>query len=268
MRVKRVVAIAGGVVAVAVAVLVPPVAGAASASGGGSAAAVISMVTHVPVSVTDAVAGGGNGVSPPQTVIHGSLLKAGGKPEVLYIGAEYCPYCGTERWSMIVALSRFGTFRGLKEIRSSSADVYPLTATWTFYGTTFTSKYITFIPVEEYSDTPADGGFTTLQPLTPAQQALFTKYDRLPYVPAADADAIPFVDFGDMYLIIGSSYSPGVLSRLSWEQIAADLSRPSTPVARAVDGTANYITAALCELTHDTPATACTPAVKSLQTRI
>jgi hypothetical protein len=60
--------------------------------------------THVPVSATDAVAGGG-------------------KPEVLYIGAEYCPYCGTERWSMIVALSRFGTFRGLKEIRSSPTDV-------------------------------------------------------------------------------------------------------------------------------------------------
>jgi hypothetical protein len=29
-------------------------------------------------------------------------------------------------------------------------------------------------------------------------------------------------------------------------------------------GTANYITAAICQLTHDQPATACTPAVRSL----
>src|SRR5260370_29484940 len=33
-----------------------------------------------------------------------------GKPEFLYIGAEYCPFCAAQRWAMVVALSRFGTF--------------------------------------------------------------------------------------------------------------------------------------------------------------
>ena len=51
--------------------------------------------------------------------------RAAGKPEILYIGAEYCPYCATERWPLAVALSRFGTFTGLRGIHSSATDVYP-----------------------------------------------------------------------------------------------------------------------------------------------
>ncbi len=33
-----------------------------------------------------------------------------GKPEVLFVGAEFCPFCAAERWPLIVALSRFGHF--------------------------------------------------------------------------------------------------------------------------------------------------------------
>jgi len=32
---------------------------------------------------------------------------------VVYIGAEYCPYCAVERWPLIVALNRFGTLTNL-----------------------------------------------------------------------------------------------------------------------------------------------------------
>ena len=37
------------------------------------------------------------------------------------MGAEYCPYCAAQRWAMIVALSRFGTFSGLTTVHSASA---------------------------------------------------------------------------------------------------------------------------------------------------
>ncbi len=36
-----------------------------------------------------------------------------GKPEVLFVGAEFCPFCAAERWPLIVALSRFGRFTAL-----------------------------------------------------------------------------------------------------------------------------------------------------------
>ena len=42
----------------------------------------------------------------------------------------------------------------------------------------------------------------------------------------------------------------------------------SSQVAKSVLGAANYMTAAICRLTGDQPAAACTPAVKALQARI
>ena len=128
----------------------------------------------------------------------------------------------------------------------------------------YTSKYLTFTPVEEFTNIPdtSTGGYTPLQTPTAAQQALIQKYD------AANQGAIPFIDFGNKFMSVGATYNPGVLSGLTWSQIAADLHDPSSAVAKGVLGAANYTTAAICGLTGDQPATACTPAVKALQAKI
>ena len=97
---------------------------------------------------------------------------------------------------------------------------------------------------------------------TTAQQALLSKYD------AANQGAIPFIDYGNKYMSVGATYDPGVLAGLTWSEIAADLHRPSTAVAKSVLGAANYVTAAICGLTNDRPATACTPTVRALQKKI
>ena len=48
-------------------------------------------IQHVPVSTLDAV-GSGTGVTPLTALPSGTApLTEGGRPEVLYIGAEYCP---------------------------------------------------------------------------------------------------------------------------------------------------------------------------------
>jgi len=49
-----------------------------------------------------------------------------------------------------------------------------------------------------------------------------------------------------------------------WSQIAAELRNPHGIRGRSILGAVNYLTAAICQLTHDQPATACTPAVRSL----
>ena len=237
---------------------------------GAALASVVTNVTSVPASTLDTVGTGGGSVTATPTTISGTALTANGKPEVLYIGAEYCPYCAAERWAMIVALSRFGTFSGLATVHSAAAngagtaEPYPNTPTWTFVHATYTSKYLTFTPVEEQTNIPdsANGSYTTLQTPSKAQQALVTKYD------SASGGAIPFVDFGNKYLISGASYNAGVLAGLSWATIGADLSNPNSAVAKAVDGTANYITAAICQLTGNQPASACTATVKSLEGKI
>jgi hypothetical protein len=54
----------------------------------------------------------------------------------------------------------------------------------------------------------------------------------------------------------------------NWAKIAADLKTPSTANAKAVDGAANFMTAAICKLTNDQPAAACTSAVKALESQL
>jgi len=235
---------------------------------GASLAGLVAQVTSVPATVLDQV-GGGQATALP-SAISGTPLTSGGKPEMLYIGAEYCPYCAAERWSMIVALSRFGTFSGLATIRSAAhngagdAEPYPSTATWTFANASYASSYLTFTPVEEFTNIPdpSTGGYTTLMTPTTKQQALLEQYD------AANNEAIPFIDYGNQFMSVGASYNPGVLQGLTWSAIAADLHDPSTQVAKSVLGVANYMTAVLCKLTGDKPATACTAAVQALQARI
>ena len=243
---------------------------------GAALASVVTNVTSVPASTLDTV-GDGNGAftGKIQTIKPaGAPLTANGKPEMLYMGAEYCPYCAAARWAMIVALSRFGTFSGLQTVHSAAAngagqaEPDPNTPTWTFVHSTYTSKYLTFTPVELQTNIPdtASGSYTNLQTPTNAQQALLTKYDAAPYT--SEAGAIPFIDFGNKYLSIGSPYNPGVLSGLSWSTIAADLHNPNSAVAQAVNGTANYFTAAICKMTGNQPASACTATVQSLESSL
>jgi uncharacterized protein DUF929 len=270
--------LAGGAIVAVIAVVVAIVLVQGNGSSGSSSAptaptgaelsALVRQVTSVPTATSDAV-GAGQVTSPP-TSITGAALTSAGKPEVLYIGAEYCPYCAAERWAMIAALSRFGTFSGLATTHSAAkdgagnAEPYPNTPTWTFAKASLASRYLTFTTVETETNIPdpATGGYTPLQAPTAAQQALLDKYD------AANQGAIPFIDLGNKYLSVGASYNPAVLSGLTWSQIAADMHNPDTPVAKSVLGTANYLTAAMCGLTGDQPATACTPAVKALQAKI
>src|SRR6266542_1300741 len=76
-----------------------------------------------------------------------SLTKAG-LPRVVYVGAEYCPYCAAERWPVVIALSRFGSFSNLGLAHSSSTDAFPNTSTFTFHGATYHSQYLGFDGIE------------------------------------------------------------------------------------------------------------------------
>jgi hypothetical protein len=227
-----------------------------SATGAALPASVIKDITAVPAATLNAI-GPGSTVSKAVTSISGSALMSGGRPEILYIGAEYCPYCATERWAMAVALSRFGTFSGLRGIYSSSTDVDPNTPTLTFYKSTYTSKYLTFTPVE----TTAEDRNTPLQNPTAQQAKIWQKYDS--------AGNIPFIDFGNKYLINQVTYDPSVLKGKTWAQIASALNDKSSAIAKGADGSANVMTAAICKLTNNKPANVCTsPTITSLQGQI
>jgi hypothetical protein len=247
----------------------------ASRSGGGSAtpgasaspasSAVLSKVTGVPADVLNKV-GTGKVATLPKTTTGQPPLTEGGKPLVVYIGAEYCPFCAAQRWAMVVALSRFGTFTGLGQTHSSSTDSYPDTQTLSFHGASYTSQYLAFQGVETESNQPQGNGYAPLDKLTPEQQQLLKTYDAPPYVDAKSAGSIPFVDFGNQAVISGASFDPQLLAGRSADEIAAALSDPASPIAQAVDGTANAFTTLLCQLTKGQPGNVCTsPAATAYQ---
>lgn len=226
-------------------------------------ASIVAAVTGVSDPVAAAVGDGGVAEPlrplPPSTPV---LRGPDGKPEVLYVGADYCPFCAAERWSLIVALGRFGRFTGLHLTTSASDDVFPDTPTFSFHGSTYSSPYLDFVAVEtETRDRQP------LESLTPQQQQLFDSYDVPPY--AATAGGIPFVDLGNQLVASSSGFSPGLLQGLSWEDVVSRLARADTPQTRAIVGNANWITAALCRLTDARPATVCSaPWLTALQQRL
>jgi hypothetical protein len=218
--------------------------------------ALVAALTQIPASEYDAVGIGSAAANPPKAITGATPLQQNGKPELLYVGAEYCPYCAAERWAMIAALSRFGTFSNLSTIRSSSSDVYPNTPTFSFYGSSYTSDTIAFTPVEQYTNQPSGNGYTPLQNLTPEQQSIVNKYDAAPYT----AGGIPFVNFGNQLVFSGATYDPGILADMSWQQIAAELKNPNSSQAQGIIGSANLITAGICEMTSQQPASVCSSA--------
>jgi hypothetical protein len=237
-----------------------PPAAQAGAGSGSAAATVAEQLSTVPAATLNAV-GKGSSVSPLIATKGQSQLTSGGKPQIVYMGAEYCPYCAAERWAMVVALSRFGSFSGLKLIHSSSSDVYPSTPTLSFAKATYTSQYVDFSPVEMYGEKELKSGYyNTLEKPTTAENSLMAKYDAAPYVPSSDAGSFPFVDIGNQYLVIGAQYLPSNLAGLSWSQVASDVKNPSSAVAKGVDGAANSITAAICKITKNAPAAVCNSA--------
>jgi hypothetical protein len=227
-----------------------------SSSGGRTLlpASVSSQVTGVPAATLNKVGKGAVPAftrgQPAFTPGSGAPLTSGGKPEMLYIGAEFCPYCAATRWSMAIALSRFGTLTPLHGIHSSPTDTDPNTATLTFYKSGYTSKYLTFTPVEV--QTVSRG---PLQNPTSAQNAIWAKYE-----PDPNSRGYPFIAFSNKLVLKGPIYDAAVLQGKSWSQIAAALKDPGSPISQSVVGAANYITGAICKMTNNQPSGVCSSA--------
>jgi hypothetical protein len=193
----------------------------------------------------------------PQPVT-GTALTADGKPEFFYFGTEGCPYCAIDRWSMVVALSQFGHFSPLALNVSSTVDGYPGTDTFTFYGSTYQSSYLSFVPVEGFTNQrpPGSNGppcgaapWSKLQELSFAQQQLMAAYDP--------GCGYPFLDVGNRWTTIGAYADVQVVQGMSWTQIASALADPGSAVAQSVEGGAVLLTAQICEVTGEQPASVC-----------
>lgn len=202
---------------------------------------VLTDVTGVTGTTLNTVAAPSSVIAP--TVVSGSPLILNGKPEVLYIGGEYCPYCAFERWAMIMAMSKFGNFTGLEYMLSSGSDLNGNTPTFTFRYANYSSQYISFVSVEKW-----DRAENVVTDPTTAEQALWNQYDS--------ANSIPFVDLANSYVIVGAQSTIDLMGD-NWTQVASQLNDPSSQVAQQIDGAANYLITAICKIDGAQPTSVC-----------
>jgi hypothetical protein len=220
---------------------------------------VLTQVENVPVSalVQAAETDTAGATTPKATPAGTATLTANGLPEVLYVGAEYCPYCAAERWAMVMALSKVGTFTNLQGTTSSQVDVNPNTPTFAFYGSTFTSPYVSFVPVEEETNAPITDssgnvtGYGSLQNPTSEQNALVTKWDVSPYT--TQNGSIPFVYFAGKYIQAGAQYDASALSGQQMTQAAAYVTSGTNATSKAAEAAAGHFLAAVCSIANDKP---------------
>ena len=197
---------------------------------------------------------------PPSSVGgSGSILRgADGKPEITYVGAEYCPYSAAERWALAVALSRFGTFSHLSGTHSSSTDVYPNTQTLSFYGSSYSSPYVDFQAVEEATNQQVGGDVPGLAGTDDGRERAAQLVRRT----------------GEHPLLRHREQVRHRRRQLLAPAVAGPVAVPDRgPVGRPLEpGGAGggrdrrtYITAAICTVTGDQPTSVCnTPAITAL----
>jgi len=227
--------------------------------------ALVRELSTVPDSVFNAVGVGipGQFAGGSPIVISGQppLTLNGGSPSMMYFGAEYCPFCAAERWGMVVALARFGTWRGLDTTASGLMDGD--FSTLSFRDAKLTSRYINFVPVESCTNivdpkTAGCSGYRPLQRPSGSEQSVLDKYAGPAFIPGnTQGISFPYIDVDNRVLFSGSTYDPAVLTGLSQEQIAAGLTDPANMVTQSIVGTSNYIAASICASTRGAPADVC-----------
>jgi thiol-disulfide isomerase/thioredoxin len=214
---------------------------APAASGG---AAALATLEKLPASVFDA-APAPTPEQAPAKLQGGTALTQDGKPKVLYIGAEYCPFCAMERWALIGALSRFGTFTGVTETTSSSDDVHPNTPTFSFKDAKYTSDAVAFEAVETQ-----DREKQPLQTLDGENLALFQKFNP--------GGGIPWITYGGTHATDGATVDANAFEGKTYDQIIAGIQDPTSDIGKTVTPAINMITAQICDQTKGEPANVCT----------
>jgi hypothetical protein len=217
------------------------------------------LVASVPVSTLNQV--GAGDVDGPGSFsvfkLPAGTLTSHGKPELFSMVLTWCPHCAANSWAMAVALSRFGTFTGLRVIDTGTyyctlvanpcslgrSPCFPHTHGLTFFGTSYRSSYLSFTDLALQ-----DVVGRKLQSPTRQENSLMASFDPVGEAPAVDVGGFGFLNSG---------YSPSALAHKTWSQIAAGLANPHNAIARHVDGLANLFTAVICKATKGLPAGVC-----------
>jgi thiol-disulfide isomerase/thioredoxin len=171
-----------------------------------------------------------------------------GRPSVFFMGAEWCPFCASERWALVEATSRFGSWKGLRELRSRPGQGnYPSLPTYDLTDATYSSEYLTLRHKEVAT---VDGD--PLEEVGDFETELVNSYDQ--------AGSIPFLFAGGPSgrYTVELAYSPSLLEGQTFAALREGIAAEApTPAVEAIEGEADAITALICRLDGQQPASVC-----------
>jgi hypothetical protein len=169
-----------------------------------------------------------------------SPFTSNGRPLLVYIGADYCPFCAIQRWPLVIALLRFGNFTNLQTMASSSSEGDYIT--FTFHGSSYTSKYLVFQGFEQ-----EDRNTQPLDSVPSNYTGVFSQF----------GSSYPFLNFGNRYIISGSMIAPETLAgKEGLTPVFNDISS-SDSLGTQIREAANVITALICKITSNAPSSVC-----------
>jgi thiol-disulfide isomerase/thioredoxin len=161
-------------------------------------------------------------------------MRRSGKLLVFFMGAEYCPYCAAERWSIVRGLQKFGQWDGLKQTISAARDEPFLNLpTYDFTKATYTSPHIEFVAREV-----KDREFKPLQKLLKTEEKLVRKFNP--------KKEIPFLLVGGRFMQIGPGFTPKIFIGHTFRQTETELKKVESEIRKTIDDEANIIAALLC----------------------
>ena len=136
-------------------------------------------------------------------LVSGNRMIQSGRIVVLFVGAEACPYCAAESWSIVASLGQYGIWKGLSPIISNKTDSIPSVPGYSFVNATLNSSKVLFEEVE----LTTTSWNQKLQSLNSTQHTLFYKCDP--------SGSIPYLLIGGIYIHLGSAVNPELISGMS-----------------------------------------------------
>lgn len=203
----------------------------------------IAAMTSTPDSTFDKI---GTGKATPdfKGMEGSSPMLDNGKPRILYVGAEFCPYCAMDRWSLVMALSRFGSFKGLApQLSSPNEGDLSNIPTVTFRNASYESKYISFKPYET-----SDRNNRPLMQLSDSDNALYQRYGQ---------GGIPWINWAGVSQSSTPFNDPSMAGKSGGEVAKLINNDSNSDTTQMIIGAANIQTAKICQLTKGKPVNVC-----------
>jgi hypothetical protein len=163
------------------------------------------------------------------------LRRPSGKILIFFIGAGFCPFCASERWAIVSALSNFGRWQGLVDTASADHDEkYLNIPTVNFATVKYISDYVEFVGRET-----ADRNFEPLQELDERDYEILDIFNP--------DQIIPFLLIDGQFMQVGSGYSPRLIEGMNHAKINEEVQNLGSTVGKAIKTEADNITGLICK---------------------